>query len=90
MNRLLLPCLLVVTAGVAAGAGRRGPLFPGARSVRKPRSYAALEIRSKLGSIPAALTRLYGAESHAMAIFVGQQFLIEEVYGIKAAWPIDF
>ena len=49
-----------------------------------------LELRSRLGTIPAALKRLYGADSHAMAIFESQQFLIQEVYGIPAAWPIDF
>lgn len=49
-----------------------------------------LEIRSRLGTIPATLARLYGADSCAMAIFESQQFLIQEVYGIPAAWPIDF
>jgi SAM-dependent methyltransferase len=49
-----------------------------------------LEIRSRLGTIPAALKRLYGAESYAMAIFENQQFLIQEVYDIPTAWPIDF
>ena len=49
-----------------------------------------LEIRSRLGTISATLTRLYGAESFAIAIFESQQFLIQEVYGIPTAWPIDF
>lgn len=60
-----------------------GSLVP----LKSPR---VLEIRSRLGTIPATLTRLYGAESYAMAIFESQQFLIQEVYGIPAAWPIDF
>lgn len=49
-----------------------------------------LEVRSRLGTISAALARLYGAESCAMALFESQQFLIQEVYGIPTAWPIDF
>ena len=49
-----------------------------------------LEVRSRLGTISATLARLYGAESCVMAIFESQQFLIQEVYGIPAAWPIDF
>lgn len=48
-----------------------------------------LEVRSRLGSIPAALRRLYGAEVCAMSIFEGQRFLINEVYGIPAS-SIDF
>jgi len=48
-----------------------------------------LEVRSRLGSIPAALKRLYGADVFAMAIFEAQQFLINEVYGIPAS-GIDF
>lgn len=60
-----------------------GSLVP----MKSPR---VLEIRSRLGTIPAALARLYGAESFAMAIFENQQFLIQEVYGVPTAWPIDF
>ena len=48
-----------------------------------------LEVRSRLGSLPASLKRLYGADVAAMAIFEGQQFLINEVYGIPAS-RIDF
>ena len=48
-----------------------------------------LEVRSRLGSIPAALRRLYGAEVSAMSIFEGQRFLINELYGISAS-SIDF
>lgn len=48
-----------------------------------------LEVRSRLGSIPAALRRLYGIEASAMSIFEGQRFLINELYGISAS-SIDF
>jgi hypothetical protein len=53
------------------------------------RGKRVLEVRSRLGSIPAVLKRLYSADVYAMAIFAGQQFLIEEVYGIPAS-SIDF
>lgn len=49
-----------------------------------------LEIRSKLGSLSAILTRLYRASCSVMTIFENQRFLAEEVYGLPAAWPIDF
>ena len=49
-----------------------------------------LEIRSKLGSLSAILTRLYRARCSVMTIFENQRFLAEEVYGLPAAWPIDF
>jgi hypothetical protein len=48
-----------------------------------------LEVRSRLGSIPAALRRLYGVDPAVMTIFEGQRFLIEEVYGIPGS-NIDF
>lgn len=48
-----------------------------------------LEVRSRLGSISAALRRLYGADVSAMSIFEGQRFLINELYGISAS-SIDF
>ena len=54
------------------------------------RSPRVLEIRSRLGSIPAALRRLYGGESFAMPIFPSQRFLIQEVYGISAEGELDF
>lgn len=56
-------------------------------SLKAPR---VLEVRSRLGTIPAGLTRLYGGEGYAMAIFESQQFLIQEIYGLPTAWPIDF
>jgi SAM-dependent methyltransferase len=49
-----------------------------------------LEIRSKLGSLSAILTRLYRASCSVMTIFENQRFLAEEVYSLPAAWPIDF
>ena len=48
-----------------------------------------LEVRSRLGSIPAALQRLYGTDVSVMSIFEGQRFLINELYGISAS-SIDF
>jgi hypothetical protein len=48
-----------------------------------------LEVRSRLGSIPAALQRLYGADVTVMTIFEGQRFLVQEVYGIPGS-AIDF
>jgi len=56
-------------------------------TLREPR---VLEIRSRLASIGAILQRLYGATCAAMTIFENQRFLIEEVYGFRAACPIDF
>jgi len=48
-----------------------------------------LEVRSRLGSISAALRRLYGTDVSVMSIFEGQRFLINELYGLSAS-PIDF
>ena len=48
-----------------------------------------LEVRSRLGSIPAALQRLYDTDVSVMSIFEGQRFLINELYGISAS-SIDF
>ena len=56
-------------------------------TARPPR---VLEIRSRLGSISAALRRLYGAETAAIAMMPNQRFLIQEVYGIRADGPLDF
>jgi 2-polyprenyl-3-methyl-5-hydroxy-6-metoxy-1,4-benzoquinol methylase len=53
------------------------------------RGKRVLEVRSKLGSLPASLHRLFGADVGAMAIFEGQQLLIRELYGIPTS-PIDF
>jgi 2-polyprenyl-3-methyl-5-hydroxy-6-metoxy-1,4-benzoquinol methylase len=48
-----------------------------------------LEVRSRLGSIAAALHRLYSADVSTMSIFEGQRFLIHELYGIESS-SIDF
>lgn len=53
------------------------------------RSPRVLEIRSRAGSIGAALKRLYGADSCAMAIFENQRFVIEETYQIPTSL-LDF
>jgi SAM-dependent methyltransferase len=58
-------------------------------SMLDPRAFRVLEIRSRAGSIGAALKRLYGADPYAMAIFENQRFVIEEVYGIPTSL-IDF
>jgi SAM-dependent methyltransferase len=54
--------------------------------LREPR---VLEIRSRAGSIGAALRRLYGADPYAMALFENQRFVIEEAYGIPTSL-VDF
>jgi SAM-dependent methyltransferase len=56
-------------------------------ALRRPR---VLELRPRLGSIGAALKRLYEAEVYGMPLFDGQQFLIEEAYGIPATHKIDY
>jgi len=53
------------------------------------RGRRVLEVRSRAGSIGAALRRLYGADPYAMAIFENQRFVIEEVYGIPTSL-LDF
>ncbi len=50
-------------------------------SLSRPR---VLELRPRVGSIGAALERLYGADVYAMPLFEGQQFLVEEAYGFPA------
>jgi SAM-dependent methyltransferase len=55
--------------------------------LKRPR---VLEIRSRLGGISAALQRLYNADCCAMTLFENQQYLLQEVYGIPSASPIDF
>jgi 2-polyprenyl-3-methyl-5-hydroxy-6-metoxy-1,4-benzoquinol methylase len=49
-----------------------------------------LEVRSRVGSISAALQRMFGATTQAMALFESQQFLIGEVYGIPTTLGIDY
>ena len=82
-RREYLPALFSDRIANSLHADIIGSLVP----LRAPR---VLEIRSRLGTISATLARLYGAECCAMAIFESQQFLIQEVYGIPSAWPIDF
>jgi hypothetical protein len=49
-----------------------------------------IELRPRLGSIGAALQRLYGAEVYGMPLFDGQQFLIQETYGIPSTHKVDY
>lgn len=49
-----------------------------------------LEIRSRAGSILAALRRLYDADVAAMTLFENQRFIIEEAYGIPAASLVNY
>lgn len=56
-------------------------------SLKAPR---VLELRPRLGSIGAALQRLYGAEVFGMPLFDGQQFLIRETYGIPSDHKVDY
>jgi SAM-dependent methyltransferase len=82
-KREYLPALFADRAANSLHVDILGSLVP----MHQPR---VLEIRSRLGTIPAALARLHGATSVAMAIFESQQFLIEEIYKVPTAWPIDF
>ena len=78
-----LPGLLSDRLSNSAHIELLGSLLP----LKSPR---VLEIRSRLGSISAALQRLYGATPHAMALFPNQQFLIEQVYKLPASVGIDY
>jgi SAM-dependent methyltransferase len=49
-----------------------------------------LELRPRLGSIGAALRRLYGADVYGMPLFDSQQFLIRETYGINVDHKLDY
>jgi SAM-dependent methyltransferase len=49
-----------------------------------------LELRPRVGSIGAALRRLYDADVYAMPLFDGQQFLIRAAYGIPADYKLDY
>ena len=49
-----------------------------------------LELRPRLGSIGAALRRLYGADVYGMPLFDSQQFLIRETYGIHVDHKLDY
>jgi len=78
-----LPALMADRFNKSVHAEILGSLVP----LNRPR---VLEIRSRLGSISAILQRLYQADCHAMTLFENQQFLIQEVYGIPAASPINY
>ena len=56
-------------------------------TLRAPR---ILELRPRLGSIGAALKRLYNADVYGMPLFEGQQFLIRETYGIPVDHRLDY
>jgi SAM-dependent methyltransferase len=56
-------------------------------TLRAPR---VLELRPRLGSIGAALKRLYGADVYGMPLFEGQQLLIRETYGIPVDHMVDY
>ena len=56
-------------------------------TLRAPR---ILELRPRLGSIGAALKRLYGADVYGMPLFEGQQLLIRETYGISVDHMVDY
>ena len=58
-------------------------------SVLDLRAPRVLEIRSRAGSIGAALKLLYCADAYAMALFENQRFVIEETYGIPTSL-LDF
>jgi hypothetical protein len=59
-------------------------------SLLRLRGPRVLELRPRLGSIGAGLKRLYGAEVYGMPLFDGQQFLIQEAYGIPSTHKIDY
>jgi SAM-dependent methyltransferase len=56
-------------------------------TLRAPR---VLELRPRLGSIGAALKRLYSADVCGMPLFEGQQFLIRETYGLTVDHMLDY
>jgi SAM-dependent methyltransferase len=59
-------------------------------SLLNPRGARVLEIRPRAGTILEGLRRLYGADVYAMPIWEGQQFIIQELYGIPTSTLIDF
>lgn len=56
-------------------------------ALNRPR---VLELRPRVGSIGAALRRSHGADVYAMPLFDGQQFLVQEAYGIPAEHKLDY
>jgi hypothetical protein len=53
------------------------------------KSARVLEIRSRTGALSGALTRLYGVQAKATALWAHQRLVIQELYGIPA-FPMDF
>jgi hypothetical protein len=49
-----------------------------------------VEIRARTGAISAGLQHRFGGEAAAMALFEGQQLVIQEAYGIRATSGIDY
>lgn len=78
-----VPALMVDRFANAAHVELIGSLIP-------LQNARVLEVRSRLAGISAALKRLYDADCSVMTLFENQKFLVEEVYGIPAAWPINF
>lgn len=82
-RREYLPALLQDRMAASVHVELLGSLLP----LNRPR---VLELRPRLGSIGAALQRLYGAHVYGMPLFDGQQFLIQEAYGIRADHKLDY
>jgi methyltransferase family protein len=82
-RREYLPALLQDRMANSVHIELLGSLVP----LSRPR---VLELRPRLGSIGAALKRLYEADVYDMPLFDGQQFLIEEAYGIPATHKVDY
>lgn len=82
-RREYLPALLQDRMATSVHVELLGSLLP----LKAPR---VLELRPRLGSIGAALRRLYDAEVYGMPLFDGQQFLIGETYGIPADHKVDY
>lgn len=82
-RREYLPALLQDRMANSVHVELLGSLLP----LKAPR---VLELRPRLGSIGAALQRLYGADVYGMPLFDGQQFLIGETYGIPVDHKVDY
>jgi SAM-dependent methyltransferase len=59
-------------------------------SLLNPRGARVLEVRPRAGTILEGLRRLYDADVYAMPIWESQQFIMQELYGIKSTSLIDF
>ena len=78
-----VPALLKDRMANAVHVEMIGSLVP----LQRPR---VLEVRPRLGSIGAALQRLYHADVYTLPLFEGQQFLIGETYGFHVEHKVDF